>query len=113
MKRDINLLLGDILQSIEKIKAYTENVSEEKFSSDSKTQDAVMRRLEVIGEATKNIPDSFRAQYYDIDWKRIAGMRDILIHAYFGVNVERLWVVLQRELPILEHQIREILKEKK
>jgi len=80
--------------SIEKIEEYTTDVNEEEFYKNTFVQDAVLRRLEIIGEAVKNIPDDFRAKYPDIPWRQIAGMRDVLIHAYFGVNLRRVWKVI-------------------
>jgi len=70
-----------------------------------------LRRLEIIGEAVKNIPDDFRAKYPDIPWRQIAGMRDILIHAYFGVELRRVWKVVKEDLPELKLKILKILDE--
>jgi len=83
------------MESIEKIEEYTSNVDEEEFYENSFVQDAVLRRLEIIGEAVKNIPEDFRTKYPDIPWRQIAGMRDVLIHAYFGVNLRRVWKVIK------------------
>jgi len=68
-----------------------------------------LRRLEVIGEAVKNLPLDFREKYPNIDWKKIAGLRDVLIHAYFGVSLERIWVIVKDDLPDLKKKIKKIL----
>ncbi|MBU0929538.1 MAG: DUF86 domain-containing protein [Nanoarchaeota archaeon] len=108
MKRDMNLFIKDILQSIEKIESFSKNLTKEKFMSDKLRQDAIIRNLEVIGESAKNIPDSFRNKYSKIPWKEIAGFRDILIHAYFGVNMERVWNIIKKDLSNLKKEIGKI-----
>lgn len=110
MKRDASVSLGDIANCIEKIEKYVNGVSKTKFLKDTLIQDAVLRRLEIIGEAVKNIPDEFRKKYPDIRWAHIAGLRDVLIHAYFGVNLERVWLVIEKDLPELKAGISRILK---
>ena len=110
-KRDVRVFLEDILESIEKIEEYTANVDEEEFCENTFVQDAVLRRLEIIGEAVKNIPDDFRAKYPEIPWRQIAGMRDVLIHAYFGVNLRRVWKVVKEDIPELKLEIMRILEE--
>jgi len=87
MKKDVGVFVEHVMESIEKIEEYMGGVSKEEFLGDSRTQDAVMRRLEIMGEAVKNIPSEFRDEYPKIPWKQIAGMRDVLIHEYFGVNL--------------------------
>ena len=99
------------MESIEKIEEYTSNVDEEEFYENSFVQDAVLRRLEIIGKAVKNIPEDFRTKYPDIPWRQIAGMRDILIHAYFGVNLRRIWKVIKEDIPELKLKILKILEE--
>jgi len=90
MKRDARVYIEDILEAITKIEEYMREVtSDEEFYNNTQIQDAVLRRLEIIGEAVKNIPEEFRDRYPDIPWKQIAGMRDILIHEYSGVNPVR------------------------
>lgn len=74
-------------------------------------KDAIIRRLEIIGEAVKNIPDDFKDKHPDVPWKEIAGMRDILIHEYFGVNLERVWKTAKEDLPEFKKTVSEILKE--
>ena len=110
-KRDTRVFLEDILESIEKIEEYTTDINEEEFYENTFVQDAVIRRLEIIGEAVKNIPDDFRVKYPDIAWRQIAGMRDVLIHAYFGVNLRRVWKVIKEDIPELKLKILKILED--
>ena len=111
MPRDYKVYLDDILEAIAKIKRFTSGIDSEMFSNDEKTVDAVIRNLEVIGEAVKKIPEEFRNQYPAVEWKKIAGLRDILIHEYFGIDVEIVWDIVQNKLPILESQIAKIIAE--
>jgi len=110
MKKEIRIFIEDILESIKKIEEYTRGMSKEEFFRASQVQDAVARRLEIIGEAAKNIPQGFRSKHPKIPWKQIAGMRDILIHGYFNVNLERVWMVVKRDLPDLKPKISKILE---
>ena len=105
MKRDVRVYLEDILESIAKIEAYTADMTQEQFKENEQVQDAVIRRLEIIGEAVKHIPGDIRDRHPTIPWKNIAGMRDILIHGYFGVHVERTWKVVKENLPSLKEEI--------
>jgi len=102
MKRDINLYLDDILESIEKIESYTQNISEDEFSRNTKTQDAVLRRLAIIGEAVKHLPEDIREKHKQIPWKQIAGARDIFVHEYFGVGIDMVLVAIHKDLPNLK-----------
>ena len=109
MPRDYEVYLEDIRDAIGKVKRYTTNLSREAFENDDKTVDAVVRNLEIIGEAVKMIPDATRLAHAAIEWKKIAGLRDILAHQYFGVDIEIIWDVLQNKLPALEQKINELL----
>lgn len=108
MSRDIGLYIDDILESMDKIQAYIETVGEDEFYSDSEKQDAVLRRMLVIGEATKNIPAEFRTKYPDVPWQKMAGLRDIIVHQYFGVTLGLIWRVANSDLPLLGKRILEI-----
>lgn len=111
MKRDIGVFLEDILESIEKIEEYTKDISEEEFYKTDSLQDAVVRRFEIIGEAVKHIPRELKDKYLEIPWKEIAGTRDVLIHEYFGVNLERIWKTIQKDILPFKKQLQKILHE--
>jgi uncharacterized protein with HEPN domain len=102
MPRDFNVYLEDVLDAVGKIRRYVAGMSYAQFRGDSKTQDAVIRNLEIIGEAIKKVPEDVRARHPQLEWKKIAGMRDILAHEYFGVDVEIVWDVVQNKLTELE-----------
>lgn len=86
-------------------------MTEEEFHRSSEKQDLAVRRIEVIGEATKNLPDIFRNNYPDIPWKKMAGMRDILVHQYFGINMNRVWETATQFIPPLKKRMQEIINE--
>lgn len=106
--RDYKLYLEDILEAIEKIERYTENLIFEEFKKNDLVVDAVIRNLEIIGEAVKNLPYNIKRRHSDVEWRKIAGFRDILIHEYFGINLKILWDIIQNKLPKLKEKILEI-----
>ncbi len=103
---DIEFLI-DIDEAIRRIEFYTQDTDYENFLEDIKTQDAVIRNLEIIGEAAKNITDELKEKHPQILWKDLAGIRDKLIHHYFGVNLEIVWTIIDEDLPQLRKEIRE------
>ena len=111
MPRDHRIYLDDMLQAIERIKEYTEDLDEEAFASDRKTQDAVIRNLEIIGEAARSIPDGTKAAMAEIEWRNIIGMRNLLIHEYFGVSIPIIWDIVRTKLDSLEEACRRVLQE--
>ena len=104
--RDSLLFLEDIIESLSKINRYIEGLEYSDLAKDEKTIDALIRNLEVIGEAVKNIPDTIREKYPEVEWKEAAALRDVLIHDYFGVDLESLWDTIHDNLPEFEKKIR-------
>ena len=110
-KRDATIFLEDILKNIELIEKFTKNKTKESFRMDTKTQYSVIRGIEIIGEAAKNLPKNLTSKYSDIPWKDITGMRDKLIHSYFGVNFKLVWGVVKKDIPNLKKKIKKVLYE--
>lgn len=111
MHRDPRLYLDDILEAIDKIRDYTAGMDYTAFSKDTKTQDAVIRNLEIIGEAARRLQGPVRAVSPDIEWRKIVGLRNILIHEYFGVSLPLVWDVIQSKLDPLESSCRVLLNQ--
>ncbi|MCC7355982.1 MAG: DUF86 domain-containing protein [Anaerolineae bacterium] len=109
-RRDADYL-NDVREAMERIAIYTSGLTYDQFMADTKTQDAIVRNLEVIGEATKKLSSSLRDSYPQIPWKNLAGVRDKLIHDYFGVNYEIVWTIAQKELPTLLSQIESLAQD--
>ena len=105
MPREIDLYLCDILDAIKKIQDYTSGISYNNFTSNRMCVDAVIKNLLIIGEAVKKIPDEIKTDHASIDWKSIAGLRDVLIHAYFRIDDEIVWDVIQNKLKELENEV--------
>jgi len=110
MQRDPLVLVDDMLLAIRKVRSYTMRMTKNELLKDERTLDAVIRNLEVLGEAAKYLPKDFRDQYQDIEWRKIAGLRDILIHQYFGIDIHIIWDILETKLPSLEKNLQRILE---
>ena len=111
--RDPSLYLTHILESIELVRAYVEGVDLRRFSDSQQLQDAVIRRIEIIGEAVKNVPAEMRDAAPGVPWRRIAGMRDKVVHDYMGVDIEMVWTVVHRDLPELGLAVRGLLEQQR
>jgi uncharacterized protein with HEPN domain len=111
MTRDLNVYIEDILESLKLITDYVREIDEDEFYNNIQIQDAVIRRFEIIGEATKQVPHNLRSQYPHIPWRKMAGLRDVLIHQYFGVNIERVWKMIKNELDMIKNDIPELSRE--
>ena len=111
MKRDASVYIQHILDAITKTETYLYDIDEITFGQNTLLQDGVIRQIEIIGEATKRLPVELRSQYTHIPWQDVAGMRDKLIHAYFSVNIDEVWLTATEDLPILKLEIKKILME--
>ena len=111
MKKDDSVYLRHILDAILKIEEYTKEVDYRSFTQNTLIQDGVIRQLEIIGEATKRLSTALRSKYANIPWKKIAGIRDKLIHDYFGVDIDAVWDTLKQDLPALKEEAKRIIRE--
>jgi len=111
MKREIGDFIEDIVDAMDKALKFTEGMSYEEFAHDEKTLFAVVRAIEIIGEAVKNIPEDVRKKYPEIPWKGMAGMRDKVIHGYFGVDAKVVWDTVKRRIPELKPLFERMLDE--
>ena len=103
-KRSSRLLLEDLLLNIEKITEYTSGLSFDNFLEDSKTSDAVIRNFEIIGEAANRLPDEMKEKFPEIDWYRIRGFRNRIVHGYMGIDYQMVWLIKENYLPKLKAQ---------
>lgn len=111
MKRDVTLYIKDIVQNMQDVEEFVRDLSYEEFAADKKTFNAVVRAIEVMGEATKNVPANIRRKYPVVPWKEMAGMRDKVIHFYFGVNQEVVWLTVKERIPAIKPMIEQILRD--
>ena len=111
MPRDHRLYLDDILEAIGNIREYVKGMGYDAFARDKKTRDAVVRNLEIIGEAAGRLPESVHSAAPEIDWRKISGLRNILAHEYFGVSLPIVWDVVQNKLQPLETSCRELAQQ--
>jgi len=110
MPRDPHVFLDDMIEAAERIADFVKEMDFEAFAADRKTCDAVIRNLEVIGEAAKAMPEDVKSKSQGVEWKKLAGLRDILIHQYFGVDLGILWDVVENKLPLMKKGLEEIRK---
>jgi uncharacterized protein with HEPN domain len=111
-KRDVKIILKEILNEINKIDKFTKDIDYETFVSNEMRLYAVIRCLEVIGEGVRQLPEDFKKSHSSLEWRKIVDLRNILIHQYFGIELKIIWDVVKNKIPVLKHYIEEILKEK-
>lgn len=110
MSKNYKILVEHILESIKQIENYTKNISERDFLKSTQAQDSVIRRLEIIGEAIGNFPEEIRKEHSNIQWNEISGMRNFLIHEYFGVDLHLIWNTIKNDIPKLKKQMKKIIE---
>ena len=110
MKRSVEIYIKDIIEYMERAENHIKNFQFDQFLKDDKTCDAVIRCIEVIGEATKNIPEEIRISNPSISWRDLAGMRDKIIHSYFTVDFETVWLVIKEDIPRLKPMVKKVLE---
>ena len=103
--RPVSLLIEDIWEAVEKVESYTANMTAEFFCADAKTVDAVVRNLEIIGEAASRLPEDFKQSHCEITWPKIIGLRHRIVHEYFGVDLGIIWQILEKDLPAFKHSL--------
>ena len=108
-KRDHKLFIKDIIAAMESIEEFVGNMALNELQADEKTSSAVIRKFEIIGEAVKYMPNNVKEKYKDIQWKSMAGMRDRLIHAYFGIDYNLVWAAIKNEIPKLKPKLKKVL----
>jgi len=110
MNKEPLTFIKHVLESIDRIETFLRNTSKSKFLADELLQSAIIRQIEIIGEAVKNLPLNFTKKYSNIPWKGIAGMRDKLIHNYFGIDLDTVWDIIKNEIPELKKNLKDILE---
>lgn len=113
MNRDKKLFIKDIIENIDLVLSSTEKLNKKDFIEDKNIVDATIRRLEIIGEAVKNLPIDFMGRYPEVPWSDIAGFRDVMIHGYFKVDLDKVWNIIEGDFPDLKQKIEKIKKELK
>lgn len=107
-RRDPGVLIEDMLAAVRKIERYTAGMDPERFRQDEKTIDAVARNMEILGEATRQLPEDFIARFPDVPWRQIAGLRNRIVHDYFGLDLEIIWQIIRHDLPSLRVQLEDL-----
>ncbi len=113
MKKNNNIYLKHILDAVLRIEEYTQNVHKEQFKENKMMQAAVIREIEIIGEAAKRLTNEFKQKYSNVPWKQMAGMRDKVIHDYFGVDIDIVWNTVKKDIPLLKSHFNIILENEK
>ena len=111
--RDYNLFLEDILAAIQKVERYVKNLTFKELCKKDMAIDAIVRNLEIIGEASKNVPEKVKRKYPFVEWKEAIGFRNVLVHDYFGIDLEAVWDTIKNNLPSLKENIKKVLEAEK
>ena len=109
MDKDDSVFLRHVLNAIRQINEYLNGINKDKFMQDKKTQDAVIRELTIIGEAVNNISEEFKNKHKSVDWPRITGLRNVVVHKYFGVDLDIVWGIWMKDIPELEKELKPLL----